>query len=52
MNQTVNRIKYGQMKAMSFIIDQSNDSQKKMVLKCIQHIMKENLLLLKDSFGP
>ena len=41
--------KYGLIKATNFIIDQLNHGQKKMIYKCIQRIMKENLLMLKES---
>ena len=35
--------------AVSFPIDQWNHGYKIMILKCIQHIPKRNMLLLKDS---
>ena len=41
-------MKYGQMKVVNFVIDQGNHGQKEMVYKCIQRIMKKNLLLLKE----
>ena len=43
-NQTI----YGSIKVVSSTIDQWNNGCKIMIKKCIQHIMKENLLLLKD----
>ena len=52
MNQNANQIKYGQIKATNFTIDQQNHGQKKMTQKCIQHMVKENLLLLKDFLEP
>ena len=33
-------------------IHQPNHGYKTMIQKCIQHIMKENLLLLKDLLEP
>ena len=38
----------GQLEAMNVTIDQWNNFCRIMIWKCIQHIMKENLLLLKD----
>ena len=52
MNQIANQVKYGQMKAVNFTIDQCNHFCRVMIQKCIQHIMKENLLLLKDPLEP
>ena len=51
-NLIANQIKYGLIKAANFTIDQWNHDQKKMTQKYIKHIMKENLLLLKDSLEP
>ena len=48
MNLITNQTKYWQIKADNFTIDQLNHGQKKMTQKCIQHIMKENQLLLTD----
>ena len=39
-----NQIKYGYRKPVNFTIDQLNNGYK----RCIQHIIKEKLLLLKD----
>ena len=52
MNVIANQTKCGKIKVANFIIDQLNHGQNKMQQKCIQHIMKENLLLLKDSLEP
>ena len=52
MSQITKQIKYGQIKAMNFIIEQRNQFWKIMIQKCIQHIIKENMLLLKDSLEP
>ena len=52
MDLNGNQTKYGQPKVVKFAIDQLNHSQKRMLQKCIQHIMKENLLLLKDLLEP
>ena len=49
MNLITNQTKQELIKATNFIIGQWNHDQKKMVQKCIQYIMKENLSLLKDS---
>ena len=38
--------------AVNFPIDQWNQGFKIMILKCIQHITKRNMLLLKDSLEP
>ena len=52
MNQAANQMKYGQKKAVNFTIDQQNYACKIMIQKCNQHIMKKNLLLLKDLLEP
>ena len=49
MNPIANDIKYRQTSVVNFTINQLNHGQKKMLQKCIQDIMKENLVLLKDS---
>ena len=46
-----NLIKYGQTKQANFTIYLLKNGYEIIILKCIQHIMKENLLLLKDSLG-
>ena len=43
-----NQTKYGQIKTVKFTIDQLNFGYRIIIQRCIQHIMKENLLLLKD----
>ena len=43
MSLIANQTKYGQIKKVNFTIDQSNHGH-----KIVQHIMKEDLLLLKD----
>ena len=48
----VNQTKYGQIKAVSFTIDQGNTGCKRMIQKWNQKIMKESLLLLKDLLEP
>ena len=48
MNQIVKQIKYGYIKAANFTIDQRNHDWKKTLQICIQHIMKENLLMQKN----
>ena len=50
MNLDANQIKYGLIKAANFITNHKTMARKKMTQKSIQHIMKENLLLLKDLF--
>ena len=47
-----NQTKYGLTKVASFTIDQWNYVYKIMIKRCIQHITKENLLLLKDLLEP
>ena len=46
MNENPNKIWLD--KGSEFTINQLNHGQKKMPQNCIQQIMKENLLLLKD----
>ena len=46
--QKENQIKYGLTKVVNFTIMFLKNGQKTMTLVCIQHIMKENLLFLKD----
>ena len=41
-------MKYGQTKALNFIMLLLKNGCEIMILLCIQHITKENLLLLKD----
>ena len=48
MSLDVNQTKYGRIKAANFTIDQQNQGCNIMIYKCIQHIMKETLLLMKD----
>ena len=45
---TENQIRYGETQAVNFITILFKNGYKTMILLCIQHIMKENLLLLKD----
>ena len=40
--------KFGWIKVANLTIDQWNHGYKTMIYKCIQHIIKKNLLLLKD----
>ena len=40
-----------QRQAVSFITILLKNGYKTMILLCIQHIMKENMLLLKDLLG-
>ena len=40
------------MKEVSFITTRLKNGYKTIILLCIQHIMKENLLLLKDLLEP
>ena len=47
-NLTANQTKYRYIKEVNFTIDQWKHGQKKKPKKCIQHIMKKDLLLLKD----
>ena len=47
-NLTGNQIKYGQKKVVNSITILLKNGYKTMILLCIQHIMKEDLLLLKD----
>ena len=44
----VNQIKYGLSKVVNLRIIFLKDCCETITLKCIQHTMKENLLLLKD----
>ena len=37
---------------MSFITNLLKNGYKAMILLCIQHVIKENLLLLKDLLEP
>ena len=48
MNLIVNQKKYGQINATNFIIDQRNHICRIIIPKCLQRIIKKNLLLLKD----
>ena len=41
-----------QMRVVNFTIDQRNNGYKIKIKKCIQRIMKENLMLLKDLSEP
>ena len=41
-------MKYGWKKALNFKTLFLKNGSKTMILLCVQHIMKENLLLLKD----
>ena len=43
-----NQTKYGLTKEVNFIITILKNGYEIITLKCIQHIIKENLLLLKD----
>ena len=52
MNQNANQVKYGLKKAVSFTIDQLNYFCRIITQKCIQHVMEENLLFLKDLLEP
>ena len=52
MNQNANQIKYGLTKAVNFIIDQWNQFCRIIIWKCVQRIMKKNIVLLKDSLEP
>ena len=47
-NLIENQIRYGQTMAVNFITILLKNGYKTMILLCIQHIIKENLLLLKD----
>ena len=51
-SKDVDQTQYGQIKAAYFIIDQGNYGYKKVIKKCIEAIMKENQLLLKDLLEP
>ena len=44
--------KIWQIKADNFIIDQRNYGYRIILEKCIQHLTKENMLLLKDLLEP
>ena len=46
MNQTANQIKYGKIRVVNFTKEQWNHFWRIMIQKCIQCIIKENLLLL------
>ena len=48
MTLTENQIKYGQIMEVNFTIINLRNFSKKMALKCIQLLMKENQLLQKD----
>ena len=48
MNLNPNHVKYEQIKAVSFTIDQWNLGYMIIIQKYVQYIMKENLLLVKD----
>ena len=48
-NLIENLIKYGLTKEVNFTITILKNGYEIIIFKCIQHIMKENLLLLKDS---
>ena len=50
-NSIENQIRYGLTKGVSFITILLKVGCKAMILLCIQHIMKENLLLLKYLLG-
>ena len=52
MNETANQTKYGWIKEVNFTVDQQNHGFRIMIQKCIQHIVKEILLLLKDLLKP
>ena len=52
MNLIANQIKYGYTQAANFLIGQWNRDQKKIPLKSIQYITKENLMLLDDLLKP
>ena len=43
-----NETKYEQIEGLNFTINQWNRGCKIMIKKCIQHVMKGNLLLLRD----
>ena len=43
-----NQTKYGLIKVANFTLGLLKKGWKIIILKCIQHITKENLLLLKD----
>ena len=46
-----NQIKYGSINVVNFTINLLRDFLKYITLKCIQHTMTENLLVLKDLLG-
>ena len=48
---TENQIRYRWTKAVNFITILLKNGYKTMILLCIQHIMKENLLLQNDLLG-
>ena len=52
MIQRENQIKYGYIKEVDFTTDQQNHGYQTMILLCIQHIIKKNLLLLEDLVKP
>ena len=43
---------YGEIRVLNFGVNDGNPDYKKMIYKCIQHIMNENLLFLKDLLEP
>ena len=52
MGLMANQTKYGCMNAVNFTIDQLHHGLQIMIKKCVPHIMKESLLLLKDLLKP
>ena len=48
----ISQTKYELIKLVNFRRDQRNHSYKAKTWKCIQHIAKENLFLLKDFLEP
>ena len=52
MKQSANQIKYGYTNKVNFTTGQLNNLFRIMIQKCIQRLMKKNLLLLKDSLEP
>ena len=52
MSLITNQTKHGWMKVKNVTIDQCHHGYKIMIQKCIQHIIKENLLFLKDLLEP
>ena len=51
-NLIENQVRYGQTKTVNFRTILLKNDYKTMILLCIQHIMKENLLLRKDLLEP